>query len=95
MSAPNRVQAGDDVIYQPLHDEVVLLKLTSQQYFGLNDIGTSMWKLLMEHCDTAVVIDRLCEEYVVDRETAQRDVDVLVANLINAGLLKAAGQSTD
>jgi hypothetical protein len=87
---PAKVEPSDDVIYQDLQDEMVLLNMGDQQYFGLDDVGSSMWKLLAEHGDVDTVAERLCAEYEVDAETVRKDLDVLVRNLIAAGLLKAA-----
>jgi Coenzyme PQQ synthesis protein D (PqqD) len=88
--SPPRVEICEDVIYQPLQNEVVLLNMTSQQYFGLNDVGTDMWKLLIEHRDVETVLECLCEEYSADKETLRRDLDTLIQGLLAEGLLKAA-----
>lgn len=85
---PARVAPCDDVIYQALHDELILLNMKSQQYFGLDDVGSDMWKLLVEHGDVEVVADRISEQYHTDRETVRNDLAVLVDRLIAAGLLK-------
>jgi predicted transcriptional regulator len=88
--SPTRVEAADDVIYQALQDEIVLLNMNDQKYFGLDDVGSEMWKLLVEHGNVETVTDRLCSEYDVDRATVQADLDILIRNLLNAGLLKAS-----
>jgi predicted transcriptional regulator len=88
--SPARVEPGDDVIYQALQDETVLLNMKDQQYFGLDDVGSHMWKLLIEHGDVETVADRLAEEYDVDRATVREDLSVLLGKLLAAGLLKAA-----
>jgi hypothetical protein len=85
-----RVEKGDDVIYQALQNEIVLLNIKNQQYFGLDDVGSDMWKLLVEHGDVETVADRLSAEYDVDRATLREDLEVLIRNLMAAGLLKAS-----
>lgn len=88
--SPARVEPGDDVIYQALKDEIVLLNMKDQRYFGLDDVGSAMWKLLVEHGDVETVADRLSAEYDVDRATVRADLGVLIRNLMAAGLLKWA-----
>lgn len=88
--SPAKVEQGDDVIYQALQNEIVLLNMKDQQYFGLDDVGSDMWKLLVEHGDVETVADRLSEEYDVDRATVREDLGVLIRNLMAAGLLKCA-----
>jgi hypothetical protein len=85
-----RFEPGDDVICQPLQEEIVLLNMKDQQYFGLDDVGSDMWKLLVECGDVETVADRLCAEYDVDRATLKKDLDALIRKLMAAGLLKTA-----
>lgn len=91
--APPRVQPGNDVIFQALHDEIVLLNMSNQQYFGLDDVGAAMWKLLVEHGDVEAVADRMTAEYDVDRDTVRKDLGILINRLLAAGLLTAVGAS--
>ena len=41
-----RVAAAPDVLIQELAGEAVLLNLKTEQYFGLDDMGLRMWRLL-------------------------------------------------
>jgi hypothetical protein len=90
--SPTRVEPADDVIFQALQDEIVLLNMKDQQYFGLDDVGSDMWKLLVEYRDVETVVDRLTAEYDVDRATVKEDLSVLIGNLLAAGLLKSADE---
>lgn len=84
------VVIGDSVIYQTLNDELVLLNMESQQYFGLDDVGADIWQLLLEHKSTDLVATHLLAKYQVDEETARRDVEKLVNELLSAGLVRTA-----
>ncbi len=92
--SPVRVKPCDEVIFQPLQDEIVLLNMKDQRYFGLDDVGSAMWKLLVEVGDLETVADRICVEYDVDRATVRSDLNSLVADLIAAGLITTAGSDT-
>jgi len=81
---------GDSVIYQNLQDEVVILNMTSQQYYGLDAVGAAMWKMLLDESSVAAVVDRMSAEYEVEAEIVQRDLEELVQRLIESGLLKKA-----
>jgi hypothetical protein len=87
---PAYVEIGDSVIYQDLNDEVVVLNMASHQYHGLNDIGASIWKMLLDEREVAAVSDRLVAEYDVEPETAQRELSALVGQLLDRGLLRPA-----
>ena len=83
-----RVAISEDVIYQPLGDEVVLLNVLNQKYYGLNDIGAEMWRLLAELGDPEAVTDRLAARYDVDRSRLAADVTRLVGRLAASGLIE-------
>ena len=87
---PGTVVIGDAVLYQELEDEVVLLNMADQQYYGLNDVGAQMWKCLMEVGSLATAGDRLANDYEAEQTVVRADLESLVRNLLKAGLLKAA-----
>jgi len=63
--------------------------MTSQEYFGLDNIGASMWKMLIDQRDVAAVAERMVSEYDVEPGTVRDDLNALVRQLIDAGLLKS------
>ena len=77
-----------DVLFQEVSGEIVLLDLESENYFGLDEVGARVWTLLSEGRHVGEVIDILLGEYEVNRETLERDVQDLLADLLKAGLLK-------
>lgn len=87
---PENVQIGDSILYQTLKDEVVLLNISNQQYYGLDDVGARMWELLLELPDLTAVTHRLTSDYEVDAIVVRADLERLVEQLLNAGLLKGA-----
>ena len=91
-TVPAYVEIGDSVIFQNLQDEVVILNMASQEYYGLDHVGASMWKMLLDQRNLAAVADNIATEYEVEPETARVDLDALVRELLNAGLLKTVPQ---
>lgn len=85
-----RLEMGDSVLFQTVGDEVVLLNLTSQEYFSLDPVGSDLWNLLMEESDLAVVVNRLAEQYKVDEFRIRADIQPLISELVALGLLKSA-----
>jgi FAD synthase len=86
---PLAVTIGDAVLYQELEDEVVLLNMENQQYYGLNEVGAKMWKSLIEAGSVATAGDLLGETYEIEQAVIRADLDGLVRDLLKAGLLKA------
>jgi hypothetical protein len=82
------VEIGDSVLYQTVGDELVLMDMATQEYFGLDSIGSDVWHLILEHRDVSVVAKRLAGIYAVDEQTARGDIEPLIADLLAAKLLK-------
>lgn len=83
---PFRGKVSDKVLIQEIEGEAVLLNLSNEQYFGLNDVGTRFWNLLSEHGESEKVIEALKEEYMVDEDELENDLAVLVNKLVDQGL---------
>jgi hypothetical protein len=89
MNSPH-YEIGEAVLYQKLEDEVVLLNMATEQYYGLDDVGAHMWRLLLEAGDPESVADRLSRYYAAERDMIRQDVDELARHLLAAGLLKTS-----
>jgi len=79
-----------DVLSQEVSGETVLLDLNSENYFGLNDVGTRIWQLIQEDGDLQKVYDTMLDEYDVDKKQLGKDMEELVARLVDAGLIEIA-----
>ena len=79
----------EEVLFQEVSGETVLLDLASESYFGLDSVGTRIWALLKEDKSVGQVLDALLEEYEVDRGTLEADLEELLDNLLAAGLIQA------
>ena len=75
-------------MFRILGDEAVILNLASGTYFGLDEVGTRMWQLMSEHSSTDKVIEVMLEEYEVEESVLQSDLDQLVKDLTDKGLVK-------
>ena len=80
---------SNDVLFQEVSGETVLLDLESEQYFGLDEVGTRIWALLNEGQSVDAIVETLLAEYEVEREQLAGDVRELLAALLDAGLIAA------
>jgi hypothetical protein len=72
-----------------IEDELVALNLETSFYYGVDGIGTQIWRLLIdENMTIAEACAKLLEEYDVDAETCRREVRAFVEQLIDAKLLE-------
>jgi len=83
----HRVQRLDEVLFQNLDGEAVLLDLASETYFGLNEVGTRIWQLIETAPPLSEVLSTLCAEFEADAERIEDDLLALVGDLSKAGLV--------
>ena len=82
------ISVSSEVLFQEISGEIVLLDLASESYFGLDEIGARVWGLLNEGKKMGQVLETLLQEYEVDRKTLEADVEELLGDLVEAGLIK-------
>ena len=83
----SKVKLSPDVLFQELQGDAVLLDMKSGVYFGLDGVGTRIWRLLDEHSLISSVVGAMTEEYDVQADRCGADVVNLVARLNEQGLL--------
>lgn len=88
ISLARKISARPTVIAQDLAGESVLLDLETEQYFGLDDVGTRIWQTLTEKDSIQSAIAALLEEYDVEPEQLQQDVKNLIQELLANGLVE-------
>ncbi len=87
----SRVCVPPNVVVRKLEDESVLLNLDSEQYYGLDEVGTRMLDILCDSQTMEVAYCRLVDEYDVDPETLRDDLRGLADTLMTRGLLQVVG----
>jgi hypothetical protein len=85
-----RAAPTDDVLFQEVGGEAVLLNLKSESYFGLDEVGTRVWRLLGEDPALAKVFATLRDEYDVEPDRLEADLLELVSQMSEAGLVRVS-----
>jgi hypothetical protein len=75
------ISRSPSVLTAEVDGEVVMMSIEQGQYFGLDDIGSDIWKRLDPPCTFADLIDRLAADYDADRASIATDVRVLLENM--------------
>lgn len=81
MTLNDRVRIPEEVVFHKVEEEMVLLNLETGFYYGLDLVGSRMWKLLAEKGSLRAVFETMAEEYEVAPEELQRDILHLVQEL--------------
>jgi hypothetical protein len=62
--------------------EIVMMSIERDVYFGLDKIGTDIWKRIDPPCSFANLIDRLAADYDAPRVTIATDVMAMLVRMV-------------
>ena len=82
-----RVEVRHDVLTRELRGESVLLDLATERYFGLDEVGTGLWRALTGGATVEEALQALEGEYDVEPSRLRSDVANFIATLAEAGLV--------
>ena len=88
ISLSERVRVTPDVLMRVVGDEAVLVNLQSQQYLGLNPVGTRMWSVLSSACSIQAAYDELLQEYEVEPARLRADLEEFIGQLLSQALIE-------
>ena len=84
----SKVTFADTVFAQEVDGEMVLLDMNSENYFGLDAVGTDIWQAMQENESLADVLAVLLDQYEVEEEVLKKDLLTFVEKLQESGLLE-------
>jgi hypothetical protein len=88
MNLNQTITPSPEVISQEVSGETVLLDLQSENYFGLDEVGTRIWQLIKETNDLQAIFETLLAEYDVSEERLRQDLDTLLGEISGLGLIR-------
>jgi hypothetical protein len=86
-----RISVPASVMVREAGGESVILNLESGRYFGLNPMGARMVAVLSESESIQAASETLLREYDVDPGRLQQDLDNLIQQLLEHGLIEVSG----
>jgi hypothetical protein len=85
-----KVSVPDSVLFRNLDGEAVLLNLDSEEYFGLDSVGTDIWQAVTGDANLEEAYVTLLAEYDVDAVQLRTDMSEFIQELLDAGLISVA-----
>ena len=74
----------------------VVIVIDEQKLHTLNEVGTVVWSAAgTEGCRLEAIVDRIVDEYEVERERAERDVLAFAQELVALGALERTDGEED
>ena len=75
------------VVEAEMNNEMVMMEIETGSYFGVNEVGARIWKLLAEPKTVSDICDTLQLEFEVDADTCVQDVKKYLEQLIEDKLI--------
>jgi len=93
-SGGSTVVAAKEQVSCSLADEAVILDLKSGVYYGLNEVGARVWHLIQEPKTVSEIRDAILQEFDVDQNLCERDLLVLLGDLVGKQLIEVQDGKT-
>jgi hypothetical protein len=84
------ISRSPSVLTAEVDGEIVMMSIEQGQYFGLDDIGSDIWKRLDSPCAFADLVDRLAADYDADRASIAADVRTLLESMAVQDVVRLA-----
>lgn len=84
-----RLRRAADVLATEVDGEMVMMDVEKGLYFGLDAIGTDVWKRLEAPATAGELAAALSRDYDAEADAIERDVLDLLASLAEQGLVEA------
>ncbi len=82
------VVASRSQVSSEIRGEVVILELAQGAYYGLGDVGATIWKLLAEPRTVTELRDAVVAEFDVEPSRCERDLLSLIDEMHRGGLVE-------
>lgn len=76
-----------NVVVRTVEGAAVLLDLTTEMYYSLNEVGTRVWELVNGQRPIVAIVDVIANEYDAERSQISEDVRGLLGELTTEGLI--------
>lgn len=81
------ITQSDDQVSAEIEEEAVMMSIEQGKYYGLDEIGTRIWKLIEQPQSVSKLLETLLSEYDVDNKTCEKDVLSLLNGLLEENMI--------
>jgi hypothetical protein len=82
------ISRSPSVLTAEVDGEIVMMSIEQGRYFGLDDIGSDIWKRIEPPCSFAALIDGLTADYEADRAAIAADVHKLLGEMAEQDVVR-------
>jgi len=87
MNFKEKMTISNTVFVQEIDDEMIIMDTQSENYFGLDTMGTQMWHILVENSSLDNLKMKILEMYDVEESVLEHDIEVFISELLKNKLI--------
>ena len=76
------------IIQSTIGDEVVMLDMDSGFYFGMNGVGSVIWRHLSNEITLDDLVEKLMSEFKVNKQTCEADTIEFLDSLLEKNIIR-------
>ncbi len=77
----------NNIAYRIINGEVVIVNLKKSTFHTLNPVATFIWEQLDGQATLSDIVERLSQEFEIDRETSENDCVDFINDLLNKDMI--------
>lgn len=77
-----RYEVAEDIMFRQIEDEGILLHISSGTYYNLSETSIVFWQALVDSEPLNLVIEKMINEYEVEREVILQDLQIFLQDLL-------------
>ena len=91
LAASTAIVRAPDQVSGDIEGRVVLLSIQNGEYYDLNEIGSRIWQLIEKPITIGALVDRLVEEFEVERPRCEAETLNFLQALLKDNLARIEG----
>ncbi len=77
----------DDFISSEIDNQTVMMSVETSKYYGFDEIGSVIWAKIENEISFGDLVNKLLEEYNIDREVCEKDTTEFLEKLVKMKLI--------
>lgn len=82
------VKVRDTISVRKIENEIFIFDRKSSKIHSFNRVASFIWELLIDNVDPEKITEKLCDQFEIDTETAEKDTTEFITELNEKTLLQ-------
>ena len=88
----SKIVSDTKIVFNEMDGETIMMSIENGEYYGINSIGSRIWKLLETPQVASEICDTLLPDYDVTREQCAKDVLLFLNKMAEKGVIKIVNE---